>query len=440
VSSAIDSLKRISPAVWLAGAAALLSIAALGGIAVNLDRLDIASFRDFDTLLRMSTALVSDDEALPTTLVDVDDKSLTAWSASGTPKDKLAALVERIRKASPRSIIVDIDLSAIEGRERDLALSAVLDSNTGQSPPLLLIKRIEFAPAGGAMAAARSPYDELVRREKNIRWVTALFQRGGDGIVRHMQPSLVSCDGPVRAAFIAAPLVVADIERQRSGGLRDAYALNASPSAAWEARCRSGSEQSRVEPGGERIRVPYLYDWHPGQMLTRPISGPSRLPDQLITVSADEALKPATSETPFADRYVVIGSTHSGSRDVHQTPLGSKPGAVILAGAVAAAPEIVGSRNWSQVHVGAIAVIVFLVLIPVATLLRGAASVLVLTLVMALLTLGLSTILSPTLALDILAMALALLGLYAFLLSALTIAKDIWSGGGWKVFFRWGSP
>ena len=50
----------------------------------------------------------------------------------------------------------------------------------------------------------------------------------------------------------------------------------------------------------------------------------------------------------FHDRIVVIGVTHANSRDLYATPLGSQPGALILANTVAAAAAMWKCRRLLQ--------------------------------------------------------------------------------------------
>ncbi len=128
------------------------------------------SFAKTDRLAAVSLILSGvPDNALPVTLLDVDDSTRREWRSTGaTPH---AALAELVRLASAREaagVLVDFDLTMEQpGTPPDPTMQELLQNYPANAPVLMLVRKIGFAQAEGgsgngtllAASTTPTPYD-----------------------------------------------------------------------------------------------------------------------------------------------------------------------------------------------------------------------------------------------------------------------------------------
>jgi CHASE2 domain-containing sensor protein len=398
------------------------------------------TLRDPDTLAHLSSILSGYHPPLPVTVVEIDDRTFADWHATGdTPRDKLAEVIGRVRAKRPRALILDIDLSSKENSAQDPILKQTISAYPDTAAPLLLVRRVSFDAGGGPPMFEKTPYDELVANNANIFWVLSLVDFDEDWSIRKLRLAEASCAENGTTAFLSVALAVASLEDGGRAGLRShAAAIETSAIAACRLRTASASVATpKMAEIGERVRIPYAFAWSQG--LGSAGTGLLRNNSHARLISVPARQLTGSTEFapfPFADRYVVIGSTHGNSRDFYRTPLGVMPGAYVLANAIAGAPDIVNARTWSGIWSFGLAVVIFGLFMIVATMARGALAALLIGLICVISVLALSSMIIPSVAIEVVTLAVAMLGLQLFAFSIGSMISDLRSGKGWGAFFN----
>lgn len=353
------SLERIVAAVanrrvtFIAAVFALVAALVLGPGAISEIPEIVEAGYGYDAQLRathLNRSLVT--HSLPVTFVDVDDEALNAWSDATrtTPRAKIAALIERLAAQHPAAIFVDFDLSGAMSSAGDADLAKTLGTYPRNGPPLLLTRAIRplDCPEGicGANACARpiqskleaSPFEEAVAKNSKIRWVSSLFDAGGDGIVRSWRLWEPACKegkiGAIPSPQLAA-LALAGPERAGAAKL-DAYLAY----AAQEAQGIPAVQPDWPKNGNAReALIPFLIE---GASHERVSGWTGDHGFRYQRVPALSLLNGEVADTAIKDRVVVLGASYG--TDTFKTPLGTMPGSALIANAVAVAPAILDTR------------------------------------------------------------------------------------------------
>lgn len=324
----------------------------------------------------------------PIAFIDIDDATWQAWGEPLlTPRDPLAALLRHAIDGAAAAIVLDIDLSH-PGGAGDQALAAVLRTYlpdaTGQPPnlpPLILARDIRLPPPGShALPTERqTPFDDLVERAPGIHWAAPLFERDGDGRIRRWRLWTATCgsdgqprvrpsiqlllagllDGtPAQQAQLAGVLRgyrpsgcggpgMARGDDQADGPGADPGPIDPDPQHGQtaghrddhgEIAVRLGEREIHLEPHGTAARVIYREPWRPEAGKVRSevtLDDGRRVP--AIAVRPAAAVVKATDPRSGAwlqGHVAIVGGSHRDTRDIHMTPLGWMPGALILANAV----------------------------------------------------------------------------------------------------------
>jgi CHASE2 domain-containing sensor protein len=331
-------------------------------------------------------------DALPVTLLDVDDKTHDAWGrGQRTPHAALAQLIAMARGNRAAAIVLDFDLSAEDSAAPpDAGLAAELSSYPADAPLLLLARRISFTRAEGEGSAAAgtlaTPYDGLVAGKPNIRWITTLNDVGGDRQVRRIRLWQSVCGDHAGVSYPSAALAAAALvlpASPRTDALDGFLAARANSECAGTA--------SLPEPEWPAVRsasvvLPYLLpDRAEARSLFRivregrPTVVMRRIPaSQLVRVEQGAAsLAGEVDSDPFAGRVVLIGASHADTGDIYPTPLGSMPGVMILANSVVQAKAVVDATAMPKWLSNTVLLLLFLTFAYVARKLQGAPSILV---------------------------------------------------------------
>lgn len=398
------------------------------------------ALRDPDTLARLSSILSGYHPPLPVTVVEIDDRSFANWQATGdTPRDKLAEIIDRVRAKRPRALILDIDLSSKENATQDPILKQTISDYPETAAPLLLVRRVSFDAGGSQQMFEQTPYDEFVASHSNIFWVLSIFDFDEDWSIRKLRLAEASCAQNGTTALSSVPLAVSLLEDGGPSRLRaHAAAIETSATAACRLRTTPVSASKPKMPEiGERVRIPYAFVWSQG--LGSAGTGLLRSNSHATLISVPARQLTGSTELapfPFADRYVVIGSTHGNSRDFYRTPLGVMPGAYVLANAIAGAPDIVNARTWSGFWSFGLALVVFGLFMIVAMTARGALAALLIGLICVISVVALSSMIIPSVAIEVVTLAVAMLGLQLLAFSIGSMVSDLRSGKGWGAFFN----
>ena len=335
-----------------------LLVALLGSIGVASPlRLFAAVPINIDIALRtISTGLFEPEQALPVTIVDIDEATHSQWQMPAvTPRDELVTLIDVVTASNPLAVIVDIDLSWGSVQPCDAADEKHLRDflrNYKRSAPLIFPKRISTA-ANGERRAAPGLLDAVFLQNKQLAWAHASFETNKKGVVRQWANWLEVCTDmgtqwlpaiPVRIGTMLDTLP-ASMERPTPPPLKNS--------------CRDNTGQpNRMLLIGPRIM---------GQ--TQPL-----LTSKARAISATLLLDPERARHDaelFGGRIVIIGASHSGSGDSWLTPAGVLPGAELLANTVRYTPLSLPTGLLADIKFRFIVLLYFFLFAASAWWLRG---------------------------------------------------------------------
>ena len=315
--------QRIRAATLAIILALLVALVGSIGIASPL-RLLAAVPINIDVALRtVSTGWFEPEQALPVTIVDIDEATQSQWQMPAvTPRDELVTLIDVVTASNPLAVIVDIDLSWGSAPSCDAADEKQLRDflqDYQRSAPLIFPKRVNTT-ANGERRAAPGLLDDIFLQNKQLAWAHASFETNKKGVVRQWANWLEVCTDmgtqwlpaiPVRIGTMLDTLP-ASMERPTPPPLKNS--------------CRDNTDQpNRMLLIGPRIM---------GQKQ-------SMLTSKARAISATLLLDPELARNDaelFGGRIVIIGASHSGSGDFWLTPAGVLPGAELLANTVRYTP------------------------------------------------------------------------------------------------------
>lgn len=317
------------------------------------------SFAKTDRLAAISLILSGvSGNALPVTLLDVDDATRKAWGSRGTtPHAALAELMRMSSAGGARGILVDFDLTLeTPGAPADPAMFAFLQNYPADAPILMLVRKISFARAADgsgdslmAASAAPSSYDLAASGKPNIIWVTTLNQIGSDRSVRQVRLWQTVCDGASGVAYPSAALVTAGT---LTPGTNHGEEVRTFLEWRVTVECGGAMEAGPAWPPAQAqaAYLPYVFGDDAASPALVKIKSGGRDTVALRRISASRLVKYADGRAapagevdrdPFEGRVAVIGASYTESPDIHETPLGTMPGSVILANSIVQAQTLV---------------------------------------------------------------------------------------------------
>jgi CHASE2 domain-containing sensor protein len=338
------------------------------------------SFAKTDRLAAISLILsgVSGD-ALPVTLLDVNDATRQAWKSPGaTPHAALAELIRIASSNGAKGILLDFDLTAeVPGAAGDPALLALLEGYPATAPLLMLVRKIGFAKAvseGGdagllAASATASPYDAAAAGKPNIVWVTTLNDIDSDRTVRRIRLWQTVCDGASGVGYPSAALVTA--ARLIDGKNHEAD-LEAFLAARVAEDCGKRVQDAPDWPPmrQQSAQLPYVFGDDASSPALLRIESAGKKTVVLRRIGADRLVSHADGKAaiagevdrdPFEGRVAIIGASYTESSDVHETPLGTMPGSIILANSIVQAEKLAETVPASAFVRNLLALEVFLI-------------------------------------------------------------------------------
>lgn len=367
------NVRRLASAVLPGGSrrrtiiiAVLAAIFMLSGLGSQImDSHD--TFAKTDRLAAISLILSGvPDGALPVTLLDVDDATRTAWKSRGaTPHAALAELVRIAASGGAKAILLDFDLNMdMPGTPADPAMSNLLRSYPADAPLLMLVRKIGFARSesgtgAGLLAASTSgsPYDVVAAGKPNIMWVTTLNEIGSDRSVKRVRLWQTVCEGASGLSYPSAALVTAGMlidGRSHSDEFRTFLESRVSVECGGTPDTRAGWPPVREQA----TYLPYVFGNDAGSPALLKVGSGGRETVVLRRISASRLVDYADGRAaaageidrdPFAGRVALIGASYTESSDVHETPLGTMPGSIIIANSIVQAQTLTSTVTPSHV-------------------------------------------------------------------------------------------
>jgi len=287
------------------------------------------------SLPRMSSN--ASDVSLQFTFLDIDDESYAAWGEPyHAPRDKILKLVDFAGSAGAQLIVLDIDLArAGIDPDDDHKLGTYLAryGELASRPPLILVRTFTRGNGdNGQWVNIRPSFLDEFELPATIHWAQPLFKATlWDGVIRHWhlvkfgclngQPLLVPATQLLAVALLSDP---DSPPRNRFADLNTVRIENCATVNATGTSVTTHDSDAMVSSETELgQRLIYTIPWH------------EPAPD-LITIRANvitESTRELSNDL-LRDRIVIIGASFADSRDIHRTPIGEMPGALIIANAI----------------------------------------------------------------------------------------------------------
>lgn len=431
---------------WIKPAALAAVIAALS-LSGKMDVFsDAASaLADKDLMIRWTSALAGATRgATPVTLIDIDSETMALYGAPDrAPRDLLAGLLHLAAEKKPRGVFLDIDLGkAGVDAAADGQLRAALSGWPADAPVLVLSRRfVESPPRAGEAKSTLAPqpmaFAEAVAGKGNIRQAASLALVDSDSVLRRWRLSQTVCDGGRGVTFASPQLIAASLSAEPHA--LDAY-------LDWRSR-RICAHDTAAPPAWPRnaaseTNIAFLFSGEPGAptptlaMKGRETPAFRRISARSL-LDARRAILPAraVSDELFASRLIIIGASHADAHDLHLTPLGRLPGAVVVANAIVSAPAILNSLGLGPFGRTLAAFALFAALAAMSLRFRAVVAGVIVALACLILLPLLGRIVAPSNALEIVFSALAMLALFAGFESAIDLAQA-WRRLGWRALLK----
>lgn len=315
--------------------------------------------------------------------LDIDESSYRMWREEWksdlpfTPRDHMQKLIEKTikRKEPPKMVIVDVDLGRPRTFSEELRkdddnlkeylkgyISGCKEKPIGDKscPPIILVRYLEIKNEEDQKEASKEPIyellpsflDEVVIPENSpyVQWASANFVVT-DHVLRYWRLWQIACKDQ-------QPIVVPSAQL-----LAVAMLCNESPKLGYDALqekikltseceyCRNKSEPPRkelleeavIEKCSEKIpksihicgELSVGHSGKDGTELAQRIKYRMKYrKEDGITVLKVPAWKVERLGVSVKDKIVVIGTSHALGGDMHNTPLGEMPGALVLINAI----------------------------------------------------------------------------------------------------------
>lgn len=436
---------------WAVITAALVALLTLFGGGKGLTAA-YKSFTEADRIIEISAALSgAADRSFPVTLIKIDDETMSRWGNPAiTPHAALARLIETASLGGAEAIVVDIDLAPESPNATpDPALVATISERPETAVPVMFVRSFRAGAAddeAGSSAALvnTTPYDPVFAATGKAMWVSVLTPLSDDRIVRRLRLWQTVCAGAEGVSYPSPALVLAakfaaagdrsndlktflasEVDRhcKRMTGELPPWPPRTTPDVAIQYMFNANAEETtRKSVVYKNVTVPLL----------------KQVPAWALVSYNAEGAAPAGEIHPeaFKDRVVVIGVTHANSRDIYATPLGSQPGAMILANTVAAATAMTDMPEASPALEILIILGIFACLAVISYQLQMAPATLIAGPLIVAAALILARLFGFEVAIRIIAVTITLFVLHKFIDSLVGVIYDVSRGKGWRALLK----
>jgi len=296
--------------------------------------------------------------------IDIDERTYRAWGHPlHVPRDKLAQLIRFAVGGSPRLVIVDVDLTEPSG-EADSELRSLLAEHRASKQPkpaILLVRAVAQRGRGTEMRPSflddvvpLDPYEQGVGK---VYWTSSAFERDPDWTIRRWRTWEQGCLADHQRSLLSVTLAAAVLAADGANEVDIARLYEQIPPTHQPCAPATNTEASLAQPehaqpsitidaGSLRLKFPpteinqrirYVLPWElaPGRRWPLVSSGGRRgalltpIPARSITEAAG-----SLSTELLRNAIVAIGGSFAEGRDLHLTPLGEMPGALILLNAL----------------------------------------------------------------------------------------------------------
>jgi len=287
-----------------------------------------------DTMMEFNKGLgrMSGNSGAPLgfTFLDIDEDSYRTWNEPYyTPRDRLLRLIDFAARSGAQLIVVDIDLSKPGvNQDHDRALAEYLSEYDAiNSAPIVLVRSFYGeSPEQNEWQDIRPSFLDAYELSGSVHWGHPLFQTTlWDGVVRHWSLARLGClNGNIELVpsiqLMAAALLS---HTAASNRVADIEAIGLVNCGQQDRGAATAGRSNRGFKSGIGQRLIFTIPWNQSapDLITIPAS---------VITESDEKL----AGDLLIGRIVVIGASHTDSGDIHRTPIGEMPGALIIVNAI----------------------------------------------------------------------------------------------------------
>ena len=274
--------------------------------------------------------------------VDMDEKTYRSWDEPFlTPRDKLACLIKTVAAAQPNLVIVDVDLarSNQDAPEHDGELQKTL-AQLPAGPPIILVKSLRKSTDPNMPPAVRQSFlDKTVEGSDRLYWGFPVFLRDDSHSIRRWKIAVCAAQDNKTVLLPSVQLLAYALQSRGPDGnllgemaaqLKDAEGFCTRPDGDTRNSLAIGEQVFSLDENGQENRI--LYSMKPGVAPPRIHNGTQVRP-LFITLPARSLFSGNAQHSlrdMLHDRIVIIGASYADSFDIHETPIGSLPGSVII--------------------------------------------------------------------------------------------------------------
>ncbi|MBV6447143.1 tetratricopeptide repeat protein [Nitrosomonas sp.] len=284
--------------------------------------------KEYETLFR------NDPKDKKYVFLDIDEESYTQWGEPyHVPRDKLATLIEYAKTNSAKIIVVDIDLTNAGNNPRaDAELKTLLTHYPKEASPLVLIRRTKNK---NNVEEPRKSFFEAQTDKDNIYWAhPTYFKDTHDQVVRRWMLLKTVCQNEVPRVIPSVQLTVDMLIHSEHKSLRQIDTLLTNTTCTEEFTWSRNSLDYRARPielAAQGVQQRLIYSIPDPSAKRIKEARFTLIPAWLITEKDEQT---PNSDELINDKIVIIGASYPDSRDLHQTPVGEMPGALVIMNAI----------------------------------------------------------------------------------------------------------
>jgi hypothetical protein len=291
----------------------------------------------------------------PFAFLDIDEAAYRNWGEPLLiPRDKLLEIIEFAVSGNPALIVVDVDLSRPgQCDNHDIALTNFLNGHYGQGKPPIILPQLFSEPIEGeSRRTLRKPFfikkDNIVRPDTRVFLASPLFEVDeSDFRLRRWRlwevasnQEVVSSMELLAVALLRNPLDPASVFKDVEQNIKTLTQEGATPEPLHSNNLRKVEiANMKFEKDTEDIgqRILYTIPWTLSQGETYPDNFVRRSVLPITKKGATDRKRKAMNHLDSSwlkDHVVVIGASFKESRDIHATPIGQMPGAIVIVNAI----------------------------------------------------------------------------------------------------------
>lgn len=323
-----------------------------------------------DWMMQMYQGTSPLNPSVPLAWIDIDEHTYRAWGEPlYTPRDKLLMLIQYAVSSDAAAIVVDVDLSrrSDEVQADEVLINFLEGYSSTQGPPIVLTRTFRSSPEPGKRNCLQIRSTILESGGKildsdNLFWASSLFSRDRDLFIRRWRLWEPACTEEGKPDVVPSiQLLITALVRDSNGQSEDIADMLEEKLHSLAPRncdviavknddhlCNTfTSNQPDIDVAGMRLavapshtqqRLIYSMPWShehtstvPNVMSTRGVIEPLLVKHTAYPIT--EGGRPLDTDW-MSGRVVLIGGSFEESRDIHATPLGVQPGAMILINAI----------------------------------------------------------------------------------------------------------